>query len=482
MTLTADFSGYSGTQKGSVAGSPVALPLWRMVAITLLAVCIMSLPNLLDPIVRHDDYPALFGEAHWFWGKTLHEGRWINYFWHLRGIITPAWLNFAVYQALWAILAASIAVAAMGRNGQPWFVTVLALFILASTPATLISLWFNTLIPGLAIVTLYAVLGCRLSQRSHRALLPVFVILSFMAYTTYPLLLLVVCLVRTQNRTLRDLTGLMVLFVLSFAVAILVTYTLNWQVHGVFGVPLDDWRKATPAHDVAGMVANLPILAQTVKTLMVTTSYNFAPAATFHLGLLFFSTVVMLRYAPREALYLHAGLWAGMALVVLQTVKIGVQVPPRAFIFAWVFYAVIVVRATAILSENSDLGGRLMRNLSLLVVLSYLLVTFYQYTIYRPWQAETRTVAAALIKLDPNAELPVLVYGDVMTLDSAKAAHIQKDQALVFRIQQLTGHRVIVCDSAPKDCAEIESTAASAPMRVKIETEGQETRLSEPLS
>ena len=49
----------------------------------------------------------------------------------------------------------------------------------------------------------------------------------------------------------------------------------------------------------------------------------------FHLALFCTATLVLLRDAPREALYLHAGLWTGMALVAVQALKLGVTVPPR---------------------------------------------------------------------------------------------------------------------------------------------------------
>jgi MFS family permease len=485
MTLSAEHPAWDQPYMSFHATRDVALPLWKVIAISLLAVCAISLPNLVDPFIRHDDYPAFLSEASWYWRKTLHEGRWINYIWHLRGIVTPSWLNFAIYQALWATLSAALAVAAMGRDGHRWFTIVLALFILASSPAVLIALWFNTLLPGLAIVTLYALLGCWVSQRTLRALLPVFVIISFSTYTTSPLILLAVCLMRTQHRSWRDLFGLITLFVLSFAAAVLLTYTLNWQIHGVFGVPLDSWRNATPASDLAGMVANLSVLGTTFKTLMVLGSYNFVPAAYFHIGLLLVASLVMFSRAPKEALYLHAGLWAGLALIVLQVLKLGVVVPPRAFIFAWVFYAVIVVRAAALLSTTPGLAGRLMRNASLLVVLSYLLATFYQYSIYRQWQAETRALGTALNNIDPDITRPVLVYGDVLTLDSAKAAYLQKDMALAFRIQQLTGHKVILCHSAPDSCTEVEESRREKglpkALKVEIETSDSEIRLKAPM-
>lgn len=452
-----------------------ALRLWPVVAITVAAVLVMSLPNLADPFIRFDDYPALLAQPELFWGKTLHEGRWINYLWHLRGVVTPAWLNFAAYQVLWAVLAAALAVAAMGRDGRAWYATVLALLILVAPPATLISLWFNTLIPGLGIVALYAVLGCRLSIGTHRALLPVFVILSFWAYTTYPLILLAVCLVRTERHSLRDLIGLCVLFVVSFAAAILLTYTLNWQVHGVFGVPLDDWRQATPAADLSGMIANLPILAETLSFLMVKISFMFTPAAYFHVAMLIGATLVLVRHAPREALYLHAGLWLGMALMVLQVLKLGVVAPSRSFLFVWIFYAVIVVRAAALLGRTPGFADRMARNFTLLIVLSYMAHTFSLYTIYRPWQAETRAMARAI----NAAEGPVLVYGDVTSLSTAKAVGLLSERALAFRMEQMTGQRIVLCQTAPDQCANAEDSGAPA-FRVEVATTGAQTRLRYP--
>jgi len=485
MTSAAELPDDALPHKSLQASCDLALPLWKVIAITLLAVCVISLPNLIDPFIRHDDYPALLLEAQWFWHKTLHEGRWLNYIWHLRGIFTPSWLNFAIYQTLWAVLSAALAVGAMGRQGQAWFTIVLALFIVVSPSATMISFWFNTLIPGLGVVTVYALLGCWTSQRTLRALLPVFVIVSFSAYTTYPLILLAVCLIHTRHRSLRDLFGLMALFILSFIAAVFLTYALNWHVHGVFGIPLDSWRNATPASDIAGMIANLPALGETFKTLMLTGAYSSVPAAYFHIGLLLTSTLVLAYHRPLEALYLQAGLLAGLALIVLQVLKLGVETPARAFIFAWVFYAVIVVRATKHLSLTPDLPGRLMRNGTMLVILFYLAPTFNQYKSYRAWQAETRMLGTALNTVDPAISVPVFVYGDVMTLDSAKTANIESELALTFRVLQMTGHKVVLCHSSPQICTEIETSRRTAglpaSLKVQVESRGDANRLTAPL-
>ena len=419
---------------------------WPVLGLSLVAVLFVSLPNIADPMIRYDDYPALLADPAGFWAKTLHEGRWINYLWHLRGLVTPAWLNFLVYQVLWAVFAASLAMVALGRQGPLWSVPVAALLILVAPPATLISLWFNTLIPGLGIVALYALLGLFLPQAAHRSLLPVFVVLSFMAYTTYPLLILIVCLLRTERRSVVDLARVLMVFAASFVAAVLVVYTINYQVHGIFGVPLASWRDAAPADDVAGLLANLPLVASSFWDLLETSSFGFAPAIWFHLAMLGASTVVLARHAPREALYLHAGLWTGMALVAVQIVKLGVIVPPRGFIFAWVIYAVLIARAVQILSREPGFSGRIARNLAFLILGSYALQTFQQYATYRGWQAETRTLAAQVAAV----EGPVTLEGNVLEMPTARTARIQNEEALRFRMRQLTGRAVVLCRS---DCS-----------------------------
>ncbi|MFW2543254.1 hypothetical protein ACN2XU_11465 [Primorskyibacter sp. 2E107] len=414
----------------------------------LLSILIISLPNLLDPIIRHDDYPAYFGDAATFWEKTLHEGRWLNYVWHLRGIETPAWLNFSVYQALWALFAAATAMAALGKKGPGWFSVVLALLILVAPPASLISLWFNTLIPGLAIVSLYAVLGCYLPPTKLRMLLPVFVVVSFMAYSTYPLLLLAIVLVRSDERSLKDLASILVLFIFSFALAVLTAYSLNWQIHGIFGVPLAEWRDGNPATDFDGLLANLPRVTQSVSDFLVKTAFEFKPAVVFHIGMLMAASIVLWRNARLEALYLHAGLWMGLGLMTVQISKLGVIAPPRAFIFVWVFYALLIVRASEILTQKGGLSGRMARNFVLLILGSYLLQTFTQYSTYRPWQQETRRLATIVA----SAQEPIYLQGQVLQLPSAKAAFIQTETALISRMRQLTGRDTILCHTDLAAC------------------------------
>lgn len=260
--------------------------------------------------------------------------------------------------------------AAVGRTGSQWFTFVIALLILVSPPATLISRWFNTLIQGLALATLYACLGCTLSPRAMTAVMPLFVAISFMAYTTYPVLILAVCLARADTHRINDLAGLVDLFILSFGAVVLTAYTLNYFVHGTFGIPLGDWRNATPTTDLDSLVANLGILWDSVSTFMVQSSFGFAPVIAFHLLMLVAATAVLVHRTPGEAAYLSAGLWLGMGLMVTQEIKNDAWIALRGYLFAWVFYALIIG--------------------------NYAIETSQQFGSYSAWQTETRQLAAAL--------------------------------------------------------------------------------------
>lgn len=426
--------------------------------VSLLLIFLVSLPNLIDPMIRNDDYPALLGRADLFWHKTLHEGRWINYLWHLRGIVTPAWLNFAVYQICWAIFATCMTIAASPNARPNMFSVLMVAMILIAPPATLISTWFNTLLLGLALVALYAVIVVTCSERMTRFLLPVFTVLTFMAYTTYPLLLLALCLVRSRNRSFVDLLHLLCLFAVSFIGAVLMTYTLNWYAHGIFGVPLADWRSANPAENLNDLWGNSPALRATFFQFF---SKSSMISDTVFIGLttgLVMATIVMTRRAPMEALYLFAGLLTGVALMTVQSLKLGMEVPARAFIFFWVFYSVILVRGVQLLYAQGSLTARLSLGALIIMIVMQAAQAQKRYALFREWQRQTRQTAAALAPLSG----PVYVFGSAMDSTVGRSAHIQSNHALYFRIEQLTGQQLVMCDNAGADCSGLDGALTAA--------------------
>ena len=79
-------------------------------AVCFALLLLLSPSNSIDPSLYLDDYPALLGDADEFYIKTLTEGRWLNYFWHLRPILLPAPVHYALFMLGWAVFAASTAV------------------------------------------------------------------------------------------------------------------------------------------------------------------------------------------------------------------------------------------------------------------------------------------------------------------------------------------------------------------------------------
>lgn len=422
------------------------------IALTYLGLLLASGMQVFDPMVRHDDFAALLADPAGFYTKTLYEGRWINYLWHLREVVTPSWLNYLVYQFFWSVFTACLAVTALGHRGELWHRVALSLLVALVPTALLISLWFNTLVPGLGLVALYGWLSTQLSERVSRALLVVFVPLTLMAYTTYPLFLLALCLIRSETRrSFRDLAGLMALFIASFALGMLVIFTLNYFEHGIFGVPMAPWRNATPAHDLASALENAKeiwvFLYESARVL----GFGFIPMTLAHLTVLAVAIVVVGRRDPWQVAYILTGIAAGLGLIFLQTVKTGISLPVRVNGFAWALYAVMLTLLVLQLREKGGLYERLSRNLLIFFVMAYVAGTFQQSLIYAAWQNQTRALAA---EIGEGAE-PVFVTGTYKSLLNADRAGIQQPRGLRLRLTYLTGRQVITCEEKPEQCADL---------------------------
>jgi len=432
-----------------ITNTPALSRLLIVIGLTFVVLMLSSGPQMLDPMLRHDDFPALFAQAGIYYNKTLHEGRWLNYLWHLRGFVTPTWVNFAVYQFFWAAFAGAAALNACGRKKQLSYVIVLALLIAIAPQALLISLWFNTLVPGLAFVALFAVLATWFDPKKMRLLLLVFVPITLMGYTTYPMLLLAVCLTtRGISRSWRDLVAVLGLFIVSFAIGMLLIYTLNYIYHGVFGIPMAPWRHPTPAHDLVSAITNLSVIAEFFKETALTIAFNVVPLIYIHALILVTGLIILARKTPWLALYIFTGMVVGLGLLSLQAVLSGITVPPRATAFAWMLYSVLCVRIALL---GRDRGGRAF-NLSwaLLIFLTiiYLMFGTKHYFLLSRWQAETRKMANEAGK----GLNPIYVTGSYKALASAKAAGIQGPLGLSGRLTYLTGRTVIICSKTPDAC------------------------------
>jgi hypothetical protein len=431
----------------------VASPLFITIGLTYLALMLASGFQALDPFVRSDDYPALLADPSGFYIKTLREGRWVNYWWHLRGWVSPAWLNYAVYQFLWAIFAGAAAINACGKKEHLPYIVGLSILIALGIPSMMISLWFNTLLPGMALMAIFALAATYLKPSQTRLLLLVFVPLTLMAYTTYPFLLLAICLTsKDLKRSWRDLLIIMVIFVISFIIGLLLIYSLNYIEHGVFGIELAKWREPTRAHDLTSLISNLSLISVFAKDSIMTFGFEVIPLVVMNGVVLVGSICVVLRAKPLLALYIFTGILTGLSLICLQIALHGIAVPTRSLEFVWMLYCVLFLSAVI---ESSSWGSerytRIGSGLLIFSVVFYFSSNVKNYLQLTNWQTATKELAVKA----GNGMGPIYVTGSYKNVAGAEAADIQRERGLRSRLTYLTEREVYVCDETPDTCANL---------------------------
>lgn len=422
-------------------------PFAATVLLTFLGTLLANLPNLSDPIVRHDDLPALLGYAELFYSKTLSEGRWVNYYWHLRPIETPAWLNLLVYHLSAAIICTGLAISALGRQSQIWYRFALALFAWLGAPHYLISLWYNTYILGMALTALYAWLATVSTERQARLLLIPFVPLGLMSYTTYPLFMLAICLVRHDTkRSFLDGLRLMLLFVASFALGLVLAYALNYYEHGIFGIEMATWREGQKPEDLATAIQNLWRMVEFGGFLLNVLGYGMSFLSALHMVLFGLAIYYIAKQDFWRSMYIFVGMLAGLGMLALQAALTGIELPPRIFGFGWLFYAAALVLFVLLIVERGGIYKRHAINALRFLVMLLMMQVFLQHTEHRQWQRDTRALAREI----GVGEAPIYVIGIHKDIPSWEAAGIQSAYGLRFRLTYLTGRRAYMCSDVPK--------------------------------
>ncbi|OIQ32792.1 MAG: hypothetical protein BM562_03320 [Alphaproteobacteria bacterium MedPE-SWcel] len=417
--------------------------LWSVIGLCFAGILLASAPQVMDPLLRHDDFQALFNDADGYYPKTLSEGRWLNYVWLLWSPPLPAPATYILYQSCWAVYLGTLVHLAFGPGGAVWRKLSVAMIAGLSAPSLLISLWFNTLLPGMMLCASYAVLCATLSERGGRWLLMPFVPLALMGYTMNPLLLLAVCLTRRDApQSAQHLAKVLALFVTSFALGMGVIYTLNLHFHGVFGVPMAAWREPAPAHDLASAVSNLARMGDVMGLAARVVSYHSMPLVYGLLGLGCLAVLWAGRRNPWRVIYPLAGIGIGLALIAVQAVKSGVVMPPRVLGFAVVFYAVLLGQLSLCLPE------RIARAMLAGIAMLFAMFSVLQHRDMVPWQHETRAMAEQ-IGTGPER---VFVTGTYLSLPQVLGAGIQHARGLRLRLEYLTGREVILCEEMPAAC------------------------------
>jgi hypothetical protein len=408
----------------------------------------VSLPQLADPLIRHDDFPAFFGDEFLYWEKTLSEGRWLNYLWMKYGPTWPAPVGFAFYQGSWALFAAAAAANALGPGARPVQLALLSTFIALSPHNFLISGWFNTQLPSTIFPAVFAVLAALSSQKAGRWLFLATGAVSMLTYPTVPLLMLALLLTKHDaRRSCGDLAVLLVILVVSILAGMLTMYAINWQVHGVFGLVIDDWRNATPATDLESLVGNLPMVPDLLGRLYYAMGFGHPVLSLVNLVLLLAAMAVLAVRRPGEAVYIAVGMAAAFGLMATHSVLSGVPLPERSLVVLWLLQGIAMMRAAL---QAGTPGRRQAAVVGMLLLLALYGGQILKNTRnYTEWQDQTRALAALL----PEARDRIVLYGDFRSVPGADRAGVFDSLALLFRLRQLTGQAwVFDCTDPPEPC------------------------------
>ena len=408
-----------------------------------------GLTQITDPFMHYDDYPALLLDPEGYYSKTLSEGRWFSYLWHLRGIETPATVNYQLYFIGWALFVSAAALNIF-RTAQLKYPALLAALLVVGPQTTLISGWFNSLIPGMWLLAFYGVTALFISPRANLLMLFLMVPIALQAYTPYPFLMLAILLLRQdQTRSLGTLLGTMLVFAASFAVGILVIYSLNYAFHGVFGLALADWRDPNPATGLAGYVANLSKVAESLAWTYAMSGFG-KPALSAILATAFLASLAVIgQKNPAEVLYVLTGIAAGLGLLSLHTLMEGILFPFRSTYFLWFLVAIALMRAVFLLETDGKRKTSAPLALAAIMAVSLGSMVRVHNQSFAAWQVETRDLAARISSAAPE----VFIYGSYLTLNGYGESRAQMPRDLQFRLGHLTGIPTRMCTEAPAECA-----------------------------
>lgn len=212
--------------------------------------------------IEHDDWDFMiwpeFSLYATPWGKTLSEGRWINYLWSNFAIYIPARALFFIFISGYATFCWVLA-SCLNNEGGKRLLVASALFV--CPVYSFFSTWPATLSPSVWISSALVFL---LFTKRDRLLS--YILLSFTLSLTYPPLGLV-CLVFLQGTStiwLHTFKACCIYF-LGFVVGVATIYALNSHFHGHFGIIPEGWRNYHAITNYHDAIFNF---RKTLKTLV----------------------------------------------------------------------------------------------------------------------------------------------------------------------------------------------------------------------
>lgn len=215
--------------------------------------------QVLHPWLAHDDWeyflPAGIPHGADTFRHNLSEGRWLNYLW---------WRSFgqhghlvvasALFQLAYLVFVVSFARRLL--NGWLTALAIPALFV--SPMVILMASWPATLAPSmLALGIMVLALPSRGRIRWLVLWLTLVTVLGVLTYPPVAAVAFLVLVIDQRHRPARTFAWLGVWFAVSYAGAVLLSFTLNWLAYGRFGLEISAWRQPQPLHDLASLAANL---------------------------------------------------------------------------------------------------------------------------------------------------------------------------------------------------------------------------------
>ncbi|MDT8344360.1 MAG: hypothetical protein RQ752_07980 [Thermohalobaculum sp.] len=407
----------------------------------MLALAVAVPENFLDPFASFDDFPILFDWWRLYFGKTLSEGRWVNFAWQYLVGPVDRFAAFYLVASGWAVICAIIAASMFRGDARPWRAMILAVALAMSAPFSALTLWSNTLVPIMAVLLAYTAIAAWAPARAAVALFLVFAPLGVMSYTTSPMIMALALALCQDWRGLRRAAGLVGLVVAGVGLGVLVIYALNWHAHGVFGIVADSWRFAPPPADAATAAVETAAAGQAPAGLDGWGRLVVLSFAAFLASPLFAYAV-----SPARVLPILGVLCCGFGFLMLTHLMTDARIPLRSMPFVWTAFVAFL----ALMARDTPRRAVGVAMLGALAVASVVGASRWRALDDKmaPFQRMTVELVAGFPVADPQ-DAPILIYGAPSKIDTIREVHTDdrpRDWTLAFRLHALTGRQACLCD------------------------------------
>ncbi len=294
-----------------------------------------SLGQLTAPYVAHDEYDWLLkGFDQGFetpLSKAGSEGRWGNFVWSQVSHHLTTYSAFGIYLVLFSSMCLVMMRVVSAEAG----IFAALLFFLAPMTADTAK-WPVTQVTGVAVTLLGCIAMLRARDDGRRRLvMAVSVVAGFLFYPSFgPLFLLMYAAACAGTR--RSILMGAVVYALAFVCAVLLVFSLNYFVHGNFGIKPAAWREATPLLQGGSLSVNVSRYLQYFTLLREIWPALLAGGVGFALCLFM---RIRLRQCMAALFYAVILLGIDASLSILS----GVGIPLRSTLWLWLLLCLPVV-------------------------------------------------------------------------------------------------------------------------------------------